>query len=231
MYNYNMIYLTNAVKIPDEYRDYFGFLASSIHYRNADDELSSGVKWILDNDAFNGNFNIEKWILFMLKYKKFQNNCIGVTIPDIVGDAMETLRNFGYYYRIVKDLGYPVAFVTQDGITPAITPWSLFDTLFIGGTDEHKLNYEAGIMIAEAKKLNKWVHVGRVNSESRMKNFWMVDSVDGTQLSIIGKGTNGQSRNDRQSQDIKRLAIAVQYCRNKKSGKIKTNGQYIIEGI
>ena len=179
-----MIYLTNAVKIPDEYRDCYGFLASSIHNRNTEDELSQGVKWILDNDAYTGNFDTKRWVSFMLKYERFKNTCIGVTIPDVVGDALATLRQFSNYWRVVHDLGYKVAFVTQDGITPEITPWNYFDTLFIGGTDEHKLSSEAGIMIAEAQTKGKWVHVGRVNSESRIKQFWMADSVDGTQLTI-----------------------------------------------
>lgn len=226
-----MIYLTNAVKIPSEYRDCYGFLASSIYNRNTTDELNIGTKWILDNDAYAENFNTKKWVSFMLKYEKYKNNCLGVTIPDKVGDALETLRLFSQYWRIVKDLGYPVAFVSQDGITPEITPWDYLDVLFVGGTDDHKLSNEAGIMIAEAKKRSKWVHVGRVNSETRIKDFWMVDSVDGTQLTIVGKGPNGQSRNERQAQDIVRIATAVKYCRNKKQGRIKTSGQYYLTGV
>jgi len=119
--------------------------------------------------------------------------------------------------------------VSQDGITPEITPWDFFDTLFVGGTDTHKLSNEAGIMIAEAKGRGKWVHVGRVNSETRIKRFWMADSVDGTQLTIIGKGANGQSRQERQSQDIERLATAVRYCRNKKDGQVIATGQYVMK--
>lgn len=221
-----MIYLTNAVKIPAEYRDCFGFLASSIHNRNTEAELSQGVRWILDNDAYSGNFNTEKWLSFLLKYKKYQDTCIGVTIPDVVGNSLKTLQQFGYYFQVVKDLGFPVAFVTQDGINPTMTSWQKIDTLFIGGTDEHKLGDETGIMIAEAKQRGKWVHVGRVNSESRIKNFWMADSVDGTQLTIIGKGPNGQSREERQLQDINRIATAVKFCRNKKLNRIMANGQY-----
>lgn len=224
-----MIYLTNSVKIPDEYRDCYGFLASSIYNRNTENELLTGYKWILDNDNYNGRFNIEKWLSFMIKHKRYVDSCIGVTIPDIVGDALETLRMFSQYWRVVKDLGYPVAFVTQDGITPEITPWNYLDVLFVGGTNNHKLSPEASIMIAEAKLRDKWIHVGRVNSEKRIKQFWMVDSVDGTQLTVIGKGKNGQSRSERQLNDIKRISIAVKFCRNKKLGLIDKYNQMKLE--
>lgn len=221
-----MIYLTNAVKIPADYQGYFGFLASAVHNRNTEEELERGARWILDNDAFNGNFDLRKWLKFLLTHEQYKSTCIGVTIPDIVGDAIETLRNFSRYFRIVSDLGYPVAFVSQDGITPEITPWDHFATLFIGGTNGHKLGPEAVYMIGEAKHLGKWVHIGRVNSESRLKSFWMADSVDGTQLTVIGKGPKGQTRKERQAQDIQRLAMAVEYCRNKKSGNLGVNHQY-----
>lgn len=221
-----VIYLTNAVSIPAQYRGHFGFLASAVHNRNTKDELEQGSKWLLDNDAFNGNFDLRRWLRFLLEHEQFKPTCIGVTIPDVVGDALGTLRNFSHYYKVVADLGYPVAFVSQDGITPEITPWEHFSTLFIGGTNGHKLGPEACYMISEAKRLGKWVHVGRVNSESRLKNFWMVDSVDGTQLTVIGKGPNGQSREERQAQDMQRLAMAVEYCRNKKSGNLGVNHQY-----
>lgn len=220
-----MIYLTNAVEIPEEYRDGYGFLASSIHNRNTENELKSGKTWILDNDAFNGNFDMKKWIEFMVKYTPYKETCVGVTIPDVVGDALQTLINFSRYYSVVKDLGYKVALVTQDGITPEITPWEYFDTLFIGGTNDHKLGPEASAMISTAKKLGKWVHVGRVNSESRIKSFWFVDSVDGTQFSIMGKGSNGESRRDRQIRDLIRFYGAITWCRNKKSGTMNSVGQ------
>jgi hypothetical protein len=226
-----MIYLTNAVQIPDEYRDGFGFLASAVKNRNSKDELQVAPKWMLDNDNFNGKFDPKKWIKFMLEHERHIGTCVGVTIPDKVGDALTTLRNFSKYYQIVRDLGYPVAFVTQDGITPEMTPWDCFDTLFIGGTTDHKLGWEAGDMIATAKHLGKWVHVGRVNSEKRIKQFWFADSVDGTQFSVIGKGKNGESRKDRQLTDIKRFYGAIQYCRDRKSGRILINNQYTMDGI
>lgn len=219
-----MIYLTNAVNIPIKYRKYYGLLASSIYeYRR--EYVDEDCQWLLDNDAFSGNFDTKKWLRYLIENDKYIPTCIGVSIPDVVGDALTTLRQFSRYWKVVKDLGYPVAFVSQDGITPEITPWDNFQVLFVGGTDDHKLNNEAGIMIAEAKARGKWVHIGRVNSESRIRQFYMADSVDGTHFRFVGEGVNGESRKVELEKEIANFADAIEFCRQKKFGKIKANGQ------
>jgi hypothetical protein len=190
------------------------------------DALHDSWPWMMDNNEFAGGFSVELWVSALLKYQKHKDTCLGIPIRDKVGDALETLRLFGQYWRIVKDFGFPVAFFTQDGITPEITPWENFDTLFVGGTDDHKLSNESGIMIAEAKQRGKWVHIGRVNSPIRIKKFWMADSVDGTELTQIRTRKNGENRKGRLESQIKEIAIAVEFCRNKKQGRINTTGQY-----
>lgn len=61
-------------------------------------------------------------------------------------------------------------------------PWDAFDVLFIGGDTEWKLGKHARSLIQEAKKRDKWVHMGRVNSARRYRYAQHVgcDSVDGT---------------------------------------------------
>jgi len=92
---------------------------------------------------------------------------------------------------VIREYGYPVAFVTQDGLRMEDVPWDDFDVLFVGGSDEHKLR-ESWPFIYRAKELGKWVHVGRVNSEKRMRMFWMADSVDGTTLKMEPSARNGR---------------------------------------
>ena len=222
-----MIYLSSTTKIPKEYQDYYGVMFSAKKsVGGSNDALDNNWSWMMDNNQFTGNFEIKTWLNALLKYHKHKDTCLGIPIKDKVGDALETLRLFSRYYQPVKDLGYPVAFVTQDGITPEITPWDYFDVLFVGGTDDHKLGPEAGIMIAEAKARGKWVHIGRVNSESRIKQFWMADSVDGTELTSIRDRKNGATRKDRLDETIKTIATSVQYCRNKKAKTLNSNNQY-----
>lgn len=87
---------------------------------------------------------------------------------------------------MVKD--FPVALVSQDGISNTDIPWDDFDCIFIGGSDEHKLGKEGGWVVREAKKHNKWIHIGRVNSSRRILKFWQADSWDGTCLNYFPSG-------------------------------------------
>jgi hypothetical protein len=116
-------------------------------------------------------------------WQPYTSTCIAAVCPDVVGDAAATLQRFAEYAPVIREHGYPVAFVTQDGLRMIDVPWSDIDVLFVGGTDKHKL-LESMPFILEAKRLDKWVHVGRVNSVRRMEQFSVADSCDGTTLSI-----------------------------------------------
>lgn len=169
--------------------------------------LNDEVPWMMDNNQFTNNFSPKAWLVALIKYQKYADTCLGIPIPDMVSDPLRTLQMFSQWWAPVSALGYPVAFVTQDGITPELVPWDRISTLFIGGGDAHKLLDEGGALIAEAKSRKKHVHVGRVNSAKRIKQFWMADSVDGTHL--IYDSTSAGA-----------MADAVKFCRIKKSGKI-----------
>lgn len=212
-----MIYLSPTSQIPND-TDY-GIMFSANHSIGGQQEaIKSGVKWMMDNNNFTGDFTPVKWFDWLAKYRRFSGNCLGIPVPDKVGDCLETLRLFGSYHQIIRDNGYPVAFVSQDGLTPMLTPWDYFDTLFIGGSDDHKLGSEAALLIAEAKGRGKWVHVGRVNSESRIRQFWMVDSCDGSGLIRDA----GQTRIER----FKEYSRGIHYARNRKAGRIGASDQY-----
>jgi hypothetical protein len=86
----------------------------------------------------------------------------------------------------IRALGYPAAFVAQDGLEALTVPWDEFDVLFIGGSTEWKLGRHARALVAEAKWRGKHVHMGRVNSRSRYRYAEHIgcDSVDGTYLTF-----------------------------------------------
>jgi hypothetical protein len=94
-------------------------------------------------------------------------------------------RGKPWLYRI-RTLGYPVAYVAQDGFEDVPAPWSEFDVLFLGGSTEWKLSHRARAATDEAKALGKRVHMGRVNSRKRYEiaKSWGCDSVDGTFLTF-----------------------------------------------
>lgn len=162
-----------------------GLKVNTAHWGMYRARLNMGVFWCLDNGMFTGKFEVNFWLARLEAFIEYKETCLFVAIPDVIGDCKETLLQFSHYRNMVKD--FPVALVSQDGIKGQVhnIPWDDFDCLFVGGSDEHKLGKEGAWIIQEAKKRNKWVHVGRVNSVSRILKFWQADSWDGTHLGFM----------------------------------------------
>jgi hypothetical protein len=56
--------------------------------------------------------------------------------------------------------------------------------VFIGGSDDFKVSREAFAAASTAKVLGKLVHVGRVNTVKRLRNWiGVADSIDGSGIS------------------------------------------------
>jgi len=178
--------MTASSGIDSKYNDTFGQIetAGSIHWNR----ITQDIYWCLDNGIFTGKFDEDKWLEQIERLTPYKDKCLFVAIPDVLYDCDATLNQFSHYRKMV-DL--PVALVTQDGISEnKLIPWDDLDAVFIGGSDEHKLGKEGGWVIREAKKRNKWIHVGRVNSPSRILKFWQADSWDGTHLGFNPSNVN-----------------------------------------
>lgn len=156
-----------------------------------------GVVWCADNGCFSAKWDEVKWWQFLSDNAYAAADCLFAVAPDVVADAFETTRLFRKWGQRIRGLGYPVAYVAQDGleglrgttVDGGLTfpvPWSSFDCLFIGGTTEWKLGPHARAIVAEAKARGKWVHMGRVNSERRFEYARAIgcDSADGTYLTF-----------------------------------------------
>lgn len=144
------------------------------------------VKWCADNACFSDRWDETKWWAFLVANAHRATDCLFAVAPDVVADHEATLARSGPWLGRIRALGYPVAFVLQDGATSDTVPWDEFDVLFIGGSTEYKLGAQARAMIAEAKARGKWVHMGRVNSERRYEYARAIgcDSADGTYLTF-----------------------------------------------
>jgi hypothetical protein len=142
-----------------------------------------GWPWAADNDAFS-KWDEDKYVA-MLDRIAGRKGCLFVTAPDVVGDATKTMVKFYDWVEFIEFCKLPVALVAQDGLKPENVHWNRLACLFIGGTTEWKLGYEARRLIAAAKEHGKWVHVGRVNSYQRARYVRSLgaDSIDGTQFS------------------------------------------------
>ena len=150
-----------------------------------------GVPWCADNGCFSEKWDEAKWWAFLEANAYAASDCLFAVAPDVVGDGWRTLIKARPWLMKIKALGYPVAYVAQDGCEKHPIPWHDFDVLFIGGTTEWKLGPVARQVVAEAKSRGKRVHMGRVNSQRRYEYARAIgcDSVDGTYLTF-GPDTN-----------------------------------------
>lgn len=158
--------------------------------------------WAGDNGAFTkvaGGFSAEKFRAMLRRPALLaaRARCLFVAAPDklvvlpdgvVIGDARGTLEQFKAWALEIRELGYPVALVAQNGLETMLdeVPWDLVDVLFIGGSTEWKIGGHAQTCIAEARRRGKRTHMGRVNSYRRMKiaQDMGCDTADGTFLAF-----------------------------------------------
>jgi hypothetical protein len=140
----------------------------------------------IDNDCFaqGEKFDENVWLAFLDRLRPYQQTALFATAPDVVGNAEATAARSAPYLEVIREKGYPVAFVSQDGCHSGIVPWAGIQCLFVGGSNDWKLSPESWDLCREAKRRGKWVHVGRVNSLKRLRLCMEngVDSADGTFL-------------------------------------------------
>lgn len=138
-------------------------------------------RFAIDNGAFS-NFDAPGFLALLERQYARRNLCRFVAVPDVVGSAIRTLEVFSVWSQ--KLAGWNLALVAQDGQESLPIPWFRIQAIFIGGTTEFKMGRAAAQIIKAGKALEKWVHVGRVNTPGRFEYFEElgVDSIDGTGL-------------------------------------------------
>lgn len=142
-----------------------------------------GHKFAIDNGSFS-NFRSSRFLNLVKRQRPYRSKCLFVTVPDKVGSHDETVKLFNLYAPTLST--WPRAFVLQDGCNKiSSVPWDKIIAIFVGGSTEYKLSLLVEEIIQYAKSIGKWVHVGRVNTPKRFKNFLSqnVDSIDGSGIS------------------------------------------------
>ena len=116
----------------DLYEKYSDKLALLLNPRNV---VPHQLKYphALDNDCFN-QFNENQYFKVLEKLR----DPIFITCPDVVGCHDRTLALWNYYYPKLKEYGFPIAFVAQNGCTPEAIPKNA-DWIFVGGKDPWKM--------------------------------------------------------------------------------------------
>lgn len=176
-----MLFLADSNGKYDEIREESGcdvgqLITPLTRYKN------HGLTFAIDNGAFK-NFDAKAFRSLLERELTNRDKCLFVASPDIVGNARRTLELFNHWYPELSR--WPIALVAQDGIENFDLPWASVRAVFIGGSTEFKLSNCAVDLIKTAKAMEKWVHVGRVNTPARYEFFdeLGVDSFDGTGLS------------------------------------------------
>jgi len=132
----------------------------------------------MDNGAFSA-FNENRFERMALQAKN-DDLCMWIVMPDVVCDHFSTLTLF-HVWKERLQMNEKLAFVAQNGCNLASPPWLEIDCLFIGGDDDFKESPTAFNLALEAKRRGIWVHVGRVNTPSRICYWYDVaDSFDGS---------------------------------------------------
>lgn len=139
--------------------------------------------WGLDNQVFTNKYDNGRFFAWLRGSLAYRATCKFVVVPDVVGDAAATLRQWPHFSQAIRALGYPAAYAIQDGQEYLEMPTD-YDALFVGGSTAWKLSLPAVALIREAQAKGKWVHVGRVNRLNRFGHCQSlgVDSVDGTSV-------------------------------------------------
>jgi len=153
----------------------------------AGNRVEVGRDWIADDAVFAGRYpGDEPFLAWLAARRHLAASCRFVVAPDVVCDAAATLARSAPMLPRIRALGFPVALVAQNGLEDLDVPWHSFDALFIGGDDAWKLGPAARTLAAEARRRGKWVHMGRVNSQERLRYARHIgcDSVDGTYLAF-----------------------------------------------
>lgn len=165
-----------------------GRLVQPRHLSSIEATAASGIPWAADNDCFQG-LDARAYDAMLDRLQPLASSCLWVTVPDVVGDALETARAFERWAPGLERRGLPVALVAQDGLEDLdewlARTWHRLDALFIGGTTEWKMGPAAAQLAREAKARGRWVHWGRVNTKRRydyIVSTGAADSFDGSKF-------------------------------------------------
>lgn len=133
----------------------------------------------IDNGAFT-KFHRQAFEALLEREYERKHLCRFVAVPDVVGSARRTLEVFDYWFPLLGN--WKLALVAQDGQEDLTIPWEHIDAIFIGGTTKWKESDHAKTIIKAAKAMDKWAHVGRINTPDRFEAFkqWGADSCDGS---------------------------------------------------
>lgn len=150
--------------------------------------------WATDTGAFNDPYGVDfgaylRWLDNHTDEER--SRCLFACSLDVPRNWPNTLARGVPRLRDIRNLGYPVALIVQNGATADQIPWDGCDAIFIGGDDAFKFSEPVYDLVATANAKGKHTHAGRVNSLKRLRAMHLqgCDSADGTFVAF-GPDTN-----------------------------------------
>jgi hypothetical protein len=141
--------------------------------------------WVADNEAFS-HFDPDRFRRMLDAFARAATKPVFVTAPDVVCDHHATADRWVEWCREFHTRNLPRAFALQNGIEGMppehALPWGNLEAIFIGGDTAFKFCPWVRECVRLAKRLGKWVHMGRVNSVRRLNYARLIgcDSCDGS---------------------------------------------------
>lgn len=148
--------------------------------------IPDGAMYACDNGKFGKGWpGADRWFAWLTATvtRYGADRCLWAVAPDVPFDAAGTLAESTPWLARIRALGVPAAFAAQNGSELAgMIPWDDIDVLFLAGDTDWKLSVVAADLALEAVARGKQVHLGRANSESRVRHAMAIgcDSADGT---------------------------------------------------
>lgn len=163
-------------------RDRLGVLLTPAAGNTPDYAERLGLPYAADNAAFS-SFNPARFVRMLETLSG--RRPMWVACPDHLASAAETARLFRVWAPVIRAYKLPVALVLQDGQEQYPVPWDQVEAVFLGGSTDFKMSLLALNLLREARTRQKWTHVGRVNTRSRVRHFAQIPihSFDGTGVS------------------------------------------------
>jgi hypothetical protein len=166
-----------ARRMAERFPDFVGHLYSPGGWRSP----SRRFPYAVDNGAYRcfaagRSFDDASYLQLLRRLRGTTLAPMWVAVPDVVADRPATIALWAKWVEEVGTLGHPLAFVVQDGMTPADVPAEA-SIVFVGGSTAWKW----ATIELWADSFDR-VHVGRVNSPRRLRECARlgVESVDGT---------------------------------------------------
>lgn len=149
-------------------------------------QFDRSFEWALDNGAWSAYQQGKEFdeYAFAKAVDKVAEGAQWVVLPDIVQGGMKSLDLTLRWMDRLKGLPTRTLIAVQDGMTPDDVRGYLGPMcgLFIGGSTAFKENMDAWGMLA--RRCNAYLHIGRVNTQRRIRACAQVgaNSFDGTSI-------------------------------------------------